>query len=118
MKLQDKIALIPGGTKGTGLEIAKAYAGEGAIVIVSSRKQENVDSAVKEIAEIGKAFGYACDISDPAQVKNLVDMIEEKHGPIDIMLNSAGIYPNTPFGQISPEEAQAVINTVVPQFRS
>lgn len=110
MKLEGKVALVPGGTKGIGLEIAKAYAAEGAKVIVASRKQENVDTAVAEIGAFGEADGIACDISDPAATQKLVADVVEKYGRIDVFLNSAGIYPNTDFKEISAEEAQAVFN--------
>ncbi len=110
MKLEGKVALVPGGTKGIGLEIAKAYAAEGATVIVASRKQENVDAAVAEIGTYGTADGFACDISDAAASQKLVADVVEKYGKLDIFLNSAGIYPNTPIDKISTEEALAVFS--------
>ena len=109
-KLEGRVALIPGGTKGIGFEIAKAYASEGATVVVASRKQENVDAAVAEIAACGAADGIACDISDAAAAQKMVADVVEKYGKIDVFLNSAGIYPNTPVQDISVEEAQAVFN--------
>ena len=120
MKLEGKIALIPGGTKGIGFEIAKAYAAEGATVVVASRKQENVNEAVAALAEFGKADGIACDISDPAAVKDMVAKIVEKYGEINVFLNSAGIYPNTPFVETSVEEAMAVftVDLIGPYFTS
>ena len=120
MKLEGKIALIPGGPKGIGFEIAKAYAAEGATVVVASRKQENVNEAVAALAEFGKADGIACDISDPAAVKDMVAKIVEKYGEINVFLNSAGIYPNTPFVETSVEEAMAVftVDLIGPYFTS
>lgn len=110
MKLEGKVALVPGGTKGIGLEIAKAYAAEGAKVIVASRKQENVDAAIAQIGAFGEADGIACDISDPTSAQKLVADVVAKYGQIDVFLNSAGIYPNTPIQDISVEEAQAVFS--------
>ena len=110
MKLEGKIALIPGGTKGIGLEIAKAYAAEGATVVVASRRQENVDEAVAKVSGFGRAYGYACDISDPDASAKLVADVVAKHGRIDVYLNSAGIYPNTSIEAISREEALSVFN--------
>lgn len=77
---------------------------------MASRKQENVDAAVAEIAKCGAADGIACDISDAAAAQKMVADVVEKYGKIDVFLNSAGIYPNTPVQDISIEEAQAVFN--------
>lgn len=120
MKLEGKVTLIPGGTKGIGLEIAKAYAAEGAKVVVASRSQDNVDKAVEEISACGAADGIACDISDPASAQKMVADVVEKYGRIDVYINSAAIYPATPFVATSVEEAMAVftIDLVGPYFTS
>lgn len=110
MKLKGRVALIPGGTKGIGAEIARAYAQEGATVVISSRNKENVDQAVSELGTSGQAEGIVCDISDPKQIDDLVNQVVSKHGSIDVFLNSAGFYPSTPFEAVSTEELKLVMD--------
>ena len=93
MKLEGKVAVVTGGSKGIGLAVAKRYAQEGATVAVVSRKQEDCDAAANEInAAGGKAFGIACDVSDLAQHQKLIDAVVEKAGKIDILFNNAGVF--------------------------
>lgn len=110
MKLEGKVAVVVGGTKGIGFEIAQAYAQEGATVVVSSRSQENVDAAVEKLQPAGTVAGIACDISHPDNVDALIAKVVEDHGTIDVMLVAAGIYPSTPFDKISLDELQHIMN--------
>jgi len=109
MRLEGKVAFIPGGTAGIGEQIAYAYAKEGAIVIVASRNKERVDKVAAKIREIGKGEGYVLDITDPNAVTAAVAKICDTYGRIDIMLNSAGIYPATPVQNISVGEFDQVV---------
>ena len=84
MLLKDKIALVTGSTHNIGLGIARAFAREGAKVIVHSRQ---LDGAKKIATEInGDAF--AADVSDPAQVAAMFDHIKSQHKRIDILVNN------------------------------
>ena len=109
MRLDGKVAFIPGGTSGIGEQIAYAYAKEGATVIVASRSKDKVDRVAAKVKELGKGEGYVLDITDPDAVFAAVDKIVADYGKIDIMLNSAGIYPATPVQNISKEEFDQVV---------
>jgi NAD(P)-dependent dehydrogenase (short-subunit alcohol dehydrogenase family) len=92
--LTGKIAIVTGSTKGIGRAIAEAFAGAGASVVVSSRKEDKC----KEVAEsIGKDGGEAmpvpCNISDKSQLQALVDATLEKWGRIDILVCNAAVNP-------------------------
>jgi len=111
--LKDKVAVITGGTRGLGLAIAQAFAGEGAAVVVASRSQASVESAVAELtARGGKAGGLAIDVSDLAQVKRLAEYASQTYGKLDIWVNNAGIAgPYGPTLELTPEIFYQVIQT-------
>jgi NAD(P)-dependent dehydrogenase (short-subunit alcohol dehydrogenase family) len=84
MLLKDKIALVTGSTHNIGLGIARAFAREGAKVIVHSRHDEDA----KKIAQEIKGDFFAADVSKPEQVAAMFDYIREQHGRLDILVNS------------------------------
>lgn len=92
-KLQDRVAVVTGGTSGIGEASAKAFAKEGAIVVVVGRNEENGQKIVKEIIETnGKAIFVKMDVTKEKDVKNGIKKIIDRFGTIDILLNSAGIH--------------------------
>ncbi|HZW03789.1 MAG TPA: SDR family NAD(P)-dependent oxidoreductase, partial [Anaerolineaceae bacterium] len=89
--LEGKVAVITGGTRGIGLAIARAYARNGAAVMVASRTQPAVDEAVRQIqAEGGQAAGLAVDVADLGQVQALAESARSRFGRLDIWVNNAG----------------------------
>ena len=93
-KLEGKVAVVTGASKGIGLSIAQALAEYGASVIVSSRNQESVDAAAAEISKAGfKAKGIACHVGKEDDLKNLVKQTEDHYGSIDILVNNAATNP-------------------------
>lgn len=112
MKLAGKVAVVPGGTAGIGKEIALAYAKEGAVVVVMSRSKDKVAAMEKLLKETGseKSFGIAVDISNEDAVIEAFKQVKETCGKIDIMLNSAGIYPVAAFVETTKEEWNRVID--------
>jgi NAD(P)-dependent dehydrogenase (short-subunit alcohol dehydrogenase family) len=84
MLLKDKIALVTGSTHNIGLAIARAFAREGAKVIVHSRHGEDA----KKIAEDINGDSFAADVADAEQVAALFNHIKTKHGRLDILVNS------------------------------
>jgi len=84
MLLKDKVALVTGSTHNIGLAIARAFAREGAKVIVHSRHEND---AQKIAAELSGDY-FAADVADPQQIAALFDHIRKKHGRLDILVNS------------------------------
>ncbi len=82
--LKDKIALVTGSTHNIGLAIARAFAREGANVIVHSRHGEDA----KKIAEGVNGDSFAADVADAEQIAALFNHIKTKHGRLDILVNS------------------------------
>lgn len=104
--LQNKVAVITGASRGLGLAIARAYAREGASVVLAARTQAAVDRVVEELTAQGQAAaGLACDVSDPQQVEGLAQLAEERFGRIDIWVNNAGVSaPYGPTPEVQPED--------------
>lgn len=84
MLLKDKVALVTGSTHNIGLAIARAFAREGAIVVVHSRHEND---ARKIAEEIGGDF-FAADVGRPDEIAAMFEHIKSKHGRIDILVNS------------------------------
>jgi len=109
-RLTGQTALVIGGNRGLGLEIAKALADAGASIFIASR-----DSARNEQARALVAEQYqrecacsTCDVTDPKQVQSTVAAAVARFGKIDILVNSAGINVRGPIGNISPEDFERV----------
>jgi glucose 1-dehydrogenase len=111
--LNNKAAVITGGTRGFGFATARAYSREGAAVVVASRSADAVARAVTQLqAEGARVGGLACDVSDLTQVQALKDYALDTFGQLDIWINNAGIAgPYGPTAHIAPEAFAAVLNT-------
>lgn len=110
--VEGKIVFITGSGRGLGLAYAKGYLEAGATVVMNSTGHEKLATTVEELRKEGyKAFGYAFDVSDEAQVIENVEKIEAEVGPIDILINNAGIHRRNLLMDMSSEEWGKVINT-------
>lgn len=90
-KLEGKVAVITGASKGIGEGIAKVYAKYGAKCVLAARGPKVLELA-EELKKQGyEAVGVQTDVSDFESVKNLVKVVEETYGPVDILVNNAGI---------------------------
>ena len=116
-KLDGKIALVIGGARHLGFDMALALAEAGADVAVTSRSAENARRAAADIAEITsrRTYGFALDVCDEAMVEQVVDEVIAQTGRIDILVNNAGNVvstpENAPFYKRPPELWDEVIKT-------
>lgn len=102
-QLKDKVAIITGASRGIGMAVAEAYAGAGAKVVLSSRKQDQLDEAAAHItAAGGEAAGIAAHNGDKAALTALVDATVARFGGVDILVNNAATNPH--FGQMLDAE--------------
>ncbi|MBK8504897.1 MAG: glucose 1-dehydrogenase [Saprospiraceae bacterium] len=93
--LDGRVAIITGASKGIGAAIAQALAEFGAIVVLSSRKQEAVDDLARQLQDEGfLAWAKACHVGDQNQRKELIDSVIAKYGRLDILVNNAAISPH------------------------
>jgi 3-oxoacyl-[acyl-carrier protein] reductase len=113
MRLKDRIALVTGGSRGIGRAIAKAFAAEGAqVVIVYRGSQAAADALVEEIKQAGgTAFANQADVADNAAVTALVERVQLEIGPIDILVNNAGVIEDDLFVRLEPERWNKVLQT-------
>lgn len=89
--LSGKVALITGGSRGLGLQMAEALGEYGAVVVLTARKQNELDEAKAHLEGLGvKAHVYANDLGDFEAIEPLVTRIHQEVGPIDILVNNAG----------------------------
>lgn len=101
-KLDNKIAVVTGGTTGIGLGIAQELAAQGARVFVTGRRQAELDAAVRTIGN--GAVGVRGDVSSLADLDHLYDVVQQHGAPIDILVANAGGGSFQPLGAITEEE--------------
>ncbi|QES87300.1 glucose 1-dehydrogenase [Rhizosphaericola mali] len=98
-KLENKTAVITGGTSGIGLSIAKLFVKEGANVVVTGRKQEALNKAIKELGNT--AIAIKADVSKLNEIEYLYKTVGEKFGKIDVLVANAGVYPLSPLSEFT-----------------
>ena len=112
-RLEGKIALVTGATRGIGRSIAEKLLEAGATVAVCSRRQQDVDRAVAEMSARapGRVAGQACDVGSYAAVAELFRFIRRTFERLDVLVNNAGIGLFQPVDQIAPEDWRRVLDT-------
>lgn len=113
MSLQGQVAVVTGSTRGIGRAIAEALIEEGVSVVISSRRQRDVDRTVSECRQRGKGkvTGIACDVREHRQVQQLMDFVVRELGGLDILVNNAGVSHTAAVSDLKPEEWQEVVGT-------
>ena len=92
LEFQGKVALITGAGQGVGREIARVLAAEGASVVVNDFYKERAEAVASEISKTGgRALGIQCDVTDRDHVKTMISKAVEAFGPMDILINNAGV---------------------------
>jgi len=92
-----QVALVTGGSRGLGKEMALAMAARGADVVVTSRKLDACEEVARQIENMGRsALAYACHVGRWEEIQGLVDAAYEKFGKVDILINNAGLSPLYP----------------------
>jgi gluconate 5-dehydrogenase len=110
--LQGKRALVTGGGRGLGEQIARALAEAGADVIICSRRVENCEQVAQEIRDATgqRAHALTLDVTDPASVERVAAQAEELFGGIDILVNNAGVSWGAKFFDMPLEKWNEVLN--------
>lgn len=89
--LTGKTAIVTGGGRGLGQQIAEGFAEAGANIVVCSRKEENCKEVSEELIEAGtKSLAIQCDVTNPDDVQNVIDKTIDSFGTIDILVNNSG----------------------------
>jgi len=110
-KLEGKVAIVTGGGTGIGKAISRAYAQEGASLVIASRNRRNLDRSAGHLRELGATVEViSTDVTDEAQVVTLFDETVQQFGRLDILVNNAATGDYVPLGEMSLERWQRVID--------
>src|SRR5438067_9962901 len=103
-KLEGKVAVVTGASKGIGAAIALHLAAEGAAVVVNySSSKEGADRVVGEISRSGgKAIAVQANLANEADIRRLFAEAAEAFGRLDILVNNAGVYEFVPLAEVTP----------------
>ena len=107
-RLEGKVAVITGRNSGIGLATAKLFQAEGAKVVITSRRKEAVETAVKEIG--GNSTGFTSDTGNLYAIRELYKAITEQFGKIDVLFLNAGIAKFGPFSSVDEATFDEMVN--------
>jgi len=119
MRLEDKVVLLTGASRGMGRALALGCAREGADLALVARNEQLLDEVAQEVGAMGrKVVVVPADVSDPDQIGNAVAATRKEFGRIDVLLNNAGVLDNEPIVNHSNEAWNRImgINLFAPFF--
>jgi NADP-dependent 3-hydroxy acid dehydrogenase YdfG len=109
--IKDKVVVITGASSGLGEATARLLAAEGATLVLGARRADRLKALADELtARGGKAIIRATDVTDREQVKTLVDAAMRSHGRVDVMLNNAGVMPQSRIEQLKVDEWDQMVD--------
>ena len=117
-RLDSKVAIITGGATGVGRGITRAFASEGATVVIASRNRDSMDRAAAEMRPLGAVETYQADVTDEAQVAALFDHVIQRFGRVDVAVNNAGIEAGAPLHELPSRPGSASWKSTSPAYSS
>ncbi|RZI53522.1 MAG: SDR family NAD(P)-dependent oxidoreductase [Pseudonocardia sp.] len=109
--LHSKVALVTGASGAIGAVIARALAAEGVDVAVSGRREDLLEELAKELQGMGvRATSVAADLGNLSQIDTLTEQTEDQLGPIDLLINNAGIENTASFTQLTRDELTTMVD--------
>jgi NAD(P)-dependent dehydrogenase (short-subunit alcohol dehydrogenase family) len=109
-KLQGKVAIITGASKGIGRGIARGFAREGAALVLAARPSPQLEAAEQEMRQLGvEVLCVPTDVTEEAQVQQLFAAAQQRFGRLDVLVNNAGAFDGGPLDQLSLEAWEKVM---------
>lgn len=109
--IQEKIVLITGSSRGIGLAFAKGFLNAGCTVVLNDINETQLTQTMQQLKDEGhKAFGYAFNIADEVQVNENIAAITKDVGPIDVLVNNAGIQKRAPLEEMTSSDWRQVLD--------
>jgi NADP-dependent 3-hydroxy acid dehydrogenase YdfG len=109
--IEGKVVVITGASSGLGEATARTLSAQGATVVLGARREDRIEALARQlIASGGKAIAVTTDVTDRAQVKNLVDTAVREYGRVDVMINNAGVMPQAPLERLKIDEWERTID--------
>jgi len=105
----DKVVLITGGSRGLGLVMARELLHEGARVAICARDELELERARQDLAYPDRVLIVPCDVTDRAQVQDMVRLVRERFGRIDVLINNAGVIQVAPAELMTLEDYEAAM---------
>ncbi len=115
-QLSPKIVVITGASSGIGLALARAYLALGDNVVGNARTAERLQTAARQLGSPPNFLPVAGDIARPETARALFAQAQARFGRVDILINNAGIFSMKPFGQWTPDDIDALVNTNLKGF--
>lgn len=107
--IKDKVVVITGASSGLGEATARRLAGEGARLVLGARRLDRLQALASEL-KLGDGAAVRTDVTNAAQVKQLVDHAVQQHGRIDVIINNAGLMPQSPLERLKIEDWDRMID--------
>ncbi len=111
--LKERVVIITGAGQGIGRVFAKAFASAGARVVVAELNESKAEAVAEEILKAdGEVLAVTTDVADPASITEMIEVVEDEWGRIDVLINNAGIFSSLemrPFDQIPLDEWEHVL---------
>ena len=112
MNIENKIAVVTGGTKGIGYAIAESLLEEGAKAFICARDKAELKRALERLSKSGQVEGEICDVRSETQVKIMLDETERVFGGVDILVNNAGVgFIGSAVEEMEPERFRQTLET-------
>src|ERR1700746_1124094 len=110
--LSGRVAIVTGGSRGLGRQMAEGLAEMGANLVLCARKKERCEQAAEELKQLGaKMLALGCDVKNPEQVHDVVQQTVLQFGRIDILINNAGTAWGAPVEDMTLEQWNKVVET-------